>query len=99
MPARLSAHVSAHKDCMHPALMPFGFLALGALFFGLALLLMAEYRKAFIADPLSIMSTEALAQILRLGGPGYTAVVVLIAGALLLAAGVVLLLMLAWIAI
>jgi len=67
-------------------------------FVGLALLLVAEYRKAFFADPLSIMSTEVLSQILRLGGPGYTAIVVFLAGALLLAAGVVLLLMLAWLA-
>jgi hypothetical protein len=77
--------------------MPFGFLALGALFCGLAWLLLVEYRKAFIADPLSVMSMEVLAQILRAGGPGYLAVVVLIAGGLLVLAGVTLLLVVGWI--
>jgi len=84
---------------MHPFLMPLGFLALGALFCGLALLLLVEYRKAFMADPLSVMSMEVLAQILRAGGPGYLAVVVLIAGGLLVLAGTALLLIVAWISI
>lgn len=79
--------------------MPLGFLALGALFCGLAWLLLVEYRKAFIADPLSVMSMEVLAQILRASGPGYLAVVVLIAGALLVLAGVALLLIVGWIAV
>ena len=84
---------------MHPFLMPLGFLALGALFCGLAWLLQVEYRKAFMADPLSVMSMEVLAQILRAGGPGYLAVVVLIAGGLLVLAGTALLLIVAWISI
>jgi hypothetical protein len=84
---------------MHPFLMPLGFLALGALFCGFAWLLLVEYRKAFIADPLAVISTEVLGQILRAGGPGYLAVVVLIAGGLLLLAGFALLLLVGWIAV
>jgi hypothetical protein len=91
-------NVSAQESGrMHPYLMPFGFLALGLLFVGLAGLLLAEYRRAFFADPRSIMSFEVLAQILRLGGPGYAAVVVFVAGVLLLMAGVALLVIIAWI--
>ena len=92
----VSAH---HSDRMHPFLMPFGFLGLGALFCGLAWLLLLEYRKAFRSDPLSVMSFEVLAQILRAGGPGYLAVVVLIAGGLLIFAGVALLLIVGWITV
>lgn len=84
---------------MHPLVMPFGFLALGGLFVGLALLLLAEYRRAFIADPLSLMSTEVIANILRLGGPGYLAMLALIAGVPLLLIGIGLLLLLVWISI
>jgi len=82
---------------MHPFLMPFGFLALGAIFVGLAWWLLHEYRKAFAMDPVSLMSLEVLSQLVRLGGPGYVAMVVLIAGVLLLLAGVALLLMVTWI--
>ena len=84
---------------MHLFLMPLGFLALGALFCGVAWLLLVEYRKAFLADPLSVMSLEVLAQILRSGGPGYTAMVVLIAGGLLLVAGLATSLIAIWVAI
>ncbi len=82
---------------MHPFLMPLGFLALGAVFVGLAWWLLHEYQKAFAVDPVSVMSLEVFGQLLRLGGPGYVAMVVLVAGVLLLLAGVALLLMVAWI--
>ena len=39
-------------------LAPFMFVALGALFIWLALVLLAEYRKAFMADPGAVMSLE-----------------------------------------
>ncbi len=84
---------------MNPWLMPFAFLGLGVLFVGLAFLLLTEYRKAFFADPASVMSAEVLANILRLGGPGYLAAVALAAGALFLLAGFALLLMLVWISV
>jgi hypothetical protein len=67
-----------------------GFIGLGILFLALAWLLLVEYRKAFFADPASIMSFEVLALILRQGGPGYLAALALIVGAFFLSAGLVL---------
>lgn len=60
--------------------MPVAFLGLGGLFVGAAWLLLIEYRRAFMADPASIMSLEVLTNILKLGGPGYLAMMALIAG-------------------
>lgn len=66
---------------------PIGLMALGALFVGMAGALLAEYRRAFFADPRSVMSIEVLLNILRLGGPGYFAMVALVAGLPMLVAG------------
>jgi hypothetical protein len=49
-------------------------LLAGALLIGLSLLLLTEYRKAFFADPPSVMSFDVLAEILGTYGSGYTAV-------------------------
>jgi len=59
---------------------PIGLIGLGALFVGLAGALLVEYRRAFFADPRSVMSIEVLLNILRLGGPGYIAMLALVAG-------------------
>jgi hypothetical protein len=72
-------------------LAPAGMMALGATFAWLALLLLAEYRKAFMADPMSVMSLEVLLAILRCGAPGYIGVIALFGGALLFGSGVLLL--------
>ena len=64
-----------------------GLIGLGALFVGLAVMLLTEYRKAFLSDPSSIMSIEVLFAILRLGGPGYLAVLALMAGLPMLLGG------------
>jgi len=82
---------------MPQSLMPYAFLALGAFLIGLALLLSAEYRRAFFANPWSIVSPKVLAQVGGLGALGFVAVAALLAGALLVAAGVVLLIFLAWV--
>lgn len=66
---------------------PIGLLALGALFVGMAGAFLVEYRRAFFADPRSVMSIEVLLNILRLGGPGYLAMVALVAGLPMLLAG------------
>jgi hypothetical protein len=71
-------------------LAPFMFVALGALFIWLALVLLAEYRKAFMADPGAVMSLEVLIVILRCGPPGYVAVIALFGGALLGGSGLLL---------
>jgi hypothetical protein len=82
---------------MHPLLAPLGLLALGAVLLGVAWLLLLEYRRAFFADPRSLMSTEMFFNILRQGGPGYLAVVALIAGFLLFLYGAFFTLLFVWI--
>ena len=64
---------------------------------GVAWVLLLEYRRAFFADPRSLMSTEVFFNILRLGGPGYLAVVALIAGFLLFLYGTFFTLLFVWI--
>ena len=78
---------------MHPLLMPFGFLLLGAIFVGIGLRLLAEHRPAFAMGQLSIKSLEVLARIFRFSGSGYFAVLALIIGFALLLTGVLLLLL------
>lgn len=72
-------------------LAPFGMMAVGAAGAWLALTLLAEYRKAFVADPMAIMSLDVLVAILRCGPPGYVGVVGLFGGALLFGSGALLL--------
>ncbi len=67
---------------------PIGLMALGAFFVGLAGALLVEYRRAFFTDPRSVMSIEVLLNVLRLGGPGYLAMLALVAGLPMLLAGV-----------
>lgn len=62
-------------------------MAGGALFIWLSLLLVGEYRKAFMASPLDVMSLEVLLSILRCGTPGALALLGLIVGAIFLAGG------------
>jgi hypothetical protein len=66
-------------------------MAGGALFVFVSLLLLEEYRKAFMTDPVSVMSLEVLLSILRCGAPGAMAVICLVAGALFFGGGVLLL--------
>jgi len=82
---------------MYPLLVPLGILAIGTVLLGSALLLLGEYRKAFFADPQSLISTEVLFNILRLGGPGYLAVIAFIAGFLLFLYGTFFILVFIWI--
>ena len=81
---------------MNPWLASFGFLALGSVFVGLAWMLLAEYRRAFFNDPGAIMSLEVLANILRLGGPGYLAILALIAGLPMLFTGFIISVVMVW---
>jgi hypothetical protein len=74
---------------------PLGLMALGAFFVWIAWIALVEYRRAFFADPLSIMSIEVLANILRLGGPGYLAILALVTGVPMLLGGAFFLLLLA----
>jgi hypothetical protein len=75
-------------SALHGWDIPLGLLGLGALFLGFAWLLLAEYRRLFLTDPLSVMSFEVLAKIISGGGPGYIAAVLLVAGALMFGVGV-----------
>jgi len=66
---------------------------LGVIAFGIAigyagLLLLGEYRKAFFRDARSVMTLEVLFAVARLGGPGYLAIMCLIAAVLFVAIGV-----------
>lgn len=69
----------------------FAVAAGGAVFIWLSLLLLGEYRRAFMANPMSVMSLDVLLSILRCGPPGTVALLGLFAGALFLAGGFVLL--------
>ena len=70
----------------------FAVMAGGALFVWLSLFLLGEYRRAFLASPMSVMSLDVLLSILRCGTPGVVALLGLMAGATFLAGGFVLLL-------
>ena len=69
----------------------FAVMAGGALLIWLSLLLLGEYRKAFFASPMSVMSLDVFLSILRCGTPGVIAILGLIGGSLFLAGGFVLL--------
>ena len=66
-------------------------MAGGALFTWLSLLLLDEYRRAFMANPMSVMSLDVLLSILRCGTPGTLALLGLIVGALFFGGGFLLL--------
>ena len=72
-------------------LTPFVLMAGGAVFVWLSLLLLEEYRKAFMTDPMSVMSLEVILTILRCGAPGALAMLGLLAGALFFGGGVLIL--------
>jgi len=74
--------------------MPFAMFGMGMLVMFLALTLFSEYRKAFMANPLAVMTLDVLLAALHRGGPAFLAVVALIGGAMLAASGVILLLFL-----
>jgi hypothetical protein len=62
-------------------------MAGGALFIWLSLLLLGEYRRAFMASPMAVMSLDVLLSILRCGSPAAIALLGLVVGALFLAGG------------
>jgi hypothetical protein len=66
-------------------------MAGGAAFIWLSLLLLGEYRRAFMANPMSVMSLDVMLSILRCGTPGAIALLGLIAGSLFFAGGFLLL--------
>jgi len=74
---------------------PLGLIALGTLFLAVAWVAITEYWRAFRADPQAVMSLEVLANILKLGGPGYLAMLAIVAGLAMLLGGTVALLFLA----
>jgi hypothetical protein len=73
-------------------LAPFALMAGGALFVWLSLLLLEEYRKAFMAAPMSVMSLDVLMSILRCGAPGTIALLGLLVGAVFFGGGLLFLL-------
>jgi hypothetical protein len=62
-------------------------MALGALFLVVAWFAVAEYWRAFRANPQAVMSLEVLAKILKLGGPGYLAMLAVVVGLPMFLAG------------
>ena len=62
-------------------------IILGAILLWLAWLLLLEYRKVFMSDPVALMSFEVLAAILKQGGSGYVAAVAALGDAFFVAAG------------
>jgi hypothetical protein len=72
-------------------LTPFVLMAGGVLFVWLSLMLLEEYRRAFMTDPMSVMSLEVILMILRCGAPGALAMMGLLAGASFFGGGVLIL--------
>jgi len=72
-------------------LTPFALMAGGVLFVWLSLLLLEEYRRVFMSDPMSLMSLEVFLTIVRCGAPGTLGALGLVGGALLFGGGVLLL--------
>ena len=69
------------------AIQMLGLMMLGGVFLALASFLLAEYRRAFFSDPKSVMSIEVLLNILKLGGPGYLAMIAVVVGVPMFLAG------------
>jgi hypothetical protein len=67
-------------------------IVIGTACIWLCLTFFAEYRKAFMADPVSVMTLEVLLAVLRCGPAGYAAIIVMYGGILLAAAGLTMLL-------
>ena len=65
-----------------------GVIAVGLLLAGAAAVLLRQYRGAFLQDPRAIMTLEVVLQVLRLGGPGYLAMLCMLGGVWLLVAGI-----------
>jgi hypothetical protein len=72
-------------------LMPFAMFGMGILVMFLALTLFSEYRKAFMANPMAVMTLDVFLAAMHRGGPALLAVVALFGGAMLAASGVILL--------
>jgi hypothetical protein len=72
-------------------LMPLAMFGMGVLVMLLALTLFSEYRKAFMANPLAVMTLDVLLAAMHRGGPAFLAVVALFGGAMLAASGLMLL--------
>jgi hypothetical protein len=72
-------------------LMPFAMFGMGMLVMFLALTLFSEYRKAFMANPMALMTLDVFLAAMHRGGPAFLAVVALFGGAMLAASGVILL--------
>lgn len=72
-------------------LLPFAMFGMGMFVMFLALTLFGEYRKAFMANPMAVMTLDIFLAAMQRGGPAFLAVVALIGGAMLAASGVILL--------
>ena len=72
-------------------LMPFAMFGMGMLVMFLALILFGEYRKAFMENPMAVMTLDVFLAAMHRGGPAILAVMGLFGGALLAASGVILL--------
>ena len=71
-------------------LLPFAMFGMGTLVMLLALTLFGEYRKAFLADPMAVMTMDVFLVAMNRGGPVLLAVLALVGGAMLSASGVIL---------
>src|SRR5688500_19325820 len=72
-------------------LLPFAMFGMGMFVMFLALTLFSEYRKAFMADPMAVMTLDVFLAAMQRGGPAVIAVIARFGGAMLAASGVVLL--------
>lgn len=72
-------------------LAPFAMFGMGVLVMFLALTLFGEYRKAFLANPMAVMSLDVFLAAVHRGGPAMLAILALVGGAMLAASGVILL--------
>ena len=58
-------------------------IASGGVIVCLGLLLLGEYRNAFLRDPRAVMTLEVFARLGGVAGPGYLAMVLLVIGTLM----------------
>ena len=65
-----------------------GVVAIGCLLGITGRILLGQYRSVFFQNPRTVMSLEVLLQVLRLGGPGYLAVLCLLGAIWFIAAGI-----------
>lgn len=78
----------ADPEMLDVLLLPVALVALGGLALWSAWLALGEYRQLFIRNPRLLMSVEVFTTLAEIGGPGYLAAILAIAGLWMLVVGI-----------